>query len=77
MFFGRFGVWELLLILAVVILLFGAKRIPEVGRGLGEAMGSFRRGLRRTEENDVLQKPDSAALRSPDSTKSRPPARRE
>ncbi len=36
------GVWELALILAVVILVFGAKRLPALGEGLGKAVREFR-----------------------------------
>ena len=37
---------ELLIILAVVFLLFGAKRLPELGKGLGEGMRSFRDAMK-------------------------------
>lgn len=41
----RIGVPELLLILAVVILLFGGKKIGELGKGLGEGIRNFKAGL--------------------------------
>lgn len=41
-FLGGLGMWELLLILAVVLFVFGAKRIPEIGRSLGRAITEFR-----------------------------------
>ncbi len=34
--FGGFGMWELVMILLVVLLLFGARRLPEIGSSLGE-----------------------------------------
>lgn len=40
------GTTELVIILVIVLLLFGAKRLPELGRGLGKGMRSFRDGLR-------------------------------
>ncbi len=43
---GRLGFGELLVILAVVLLLFGSKRLPELGRSLGQAMREFQRGLK-------------------------------
>jgi sec-independent protein translocase protein TatA len=36
------GVWELLIIFAVLLLLFGAKRLPEMGRSLGHGMREFK-----------------------------------
>ena len=45
-----FGTWELILIVVVVVLLFGAKRIPEVARGIGKGIKEFRKGLEGKEE---------------------------
>ncbi|MCB9366665.1 MAG: twin-arginine translocase TatA/TatE family subunit [Calditrichaeota bacterium] len=42
----RFGWTEILLILAVVVLLFGAKRIPELMRGIGQGAREFKEGMR-------------------------------
>lgn len=39
------GTGEIIIILVVVLLLFGAKRIPELARGLGRGVNSFRKGL--------------------------------
>lgn len=40
------GPTELLLILALVLVLFGASKIPQLGRGLGEGIRNFKEGLR-------------------------------
>jgi sec-independent protein translocase protein TatA len=40
------GFPELLLILVIVVLIFGTSRIPELGRGLGEGIRNFRRGMK-------------------------------
>jgi len=42
----RIGFSELLAILVIVVLLFGATKIPQLGRGLGEGIRNFRKGLR-------------------------------
>jgi sec-independent protein translocase protein TatA len=42
---GRLGPTELLLILAIVLVFFGGRRIPEIARGLGEGIRSFREGI--------------------------------
>ena len=38
---GRLGLPELLVILAIVIIIFGANRLPEIGRGIGNAIRNF------------------------------------
>ena len=43
--FGNLGFMEILLILVVVLLLFGAKRLPEIGASLGKGIRSFKDGL--------------------------------
>jgi len=45
MFGGKLGFPELLLILAIVLIFFGGRRIPEIARGLGEGIRSFKDGL--------------------------------
>lgn len=44
--FGSLGVPELLLILFIVIIIFGAGKLPVLGRGLGEGIKNFRNALR-------------------------------
>jgi sec-independent protein translocase protein TatA len=44
------GVPELLIILAVVLLVFGSKKLPELARSLGQASKEFRKGTRHEEE---------------------------
>jgi sec-independent protein translocase protein TatA len=41
-FIGNLGGWEMLLILFIVLLLFGAKRIPDLARGLGRGIREFK-----------------------------------
>ena len=43
--FLDFGAPELIIILAIVLLLFGGKKLPEMSRGLGDAMRELRKGL--------------------------------
>jgi sec-independent protein translocase protein TatA len=44
--FGGIGIWELLIILAIVIAIFGTSRLRTLGTDLGTAVRSFRQGLR-------------------------------
>ena len=45
MTFGNLGFMEILLILVAVLLLFGAKRLPEIGASFGKSITAFKRGL--------------------------------
>lgn len=44
------GTPELIVILLIAFLLFGSKKLPEIGAGLGKAIGSFKKGLNEVEE---------------------------
>lgn len=48
--FGSLGFWEILLIVLVVILLFGGKKIPELMRGLGKGVKNFKEGMKDVED---------------------------
>jgi sec-independent protein translocase protein TatA len=52
------GPLELLAILAIVVLLFGARRLPEIGSGLGKAIKGFRTGVSGKDEIDVTPPKD-------------------
>ena len=46
------GATEWLLIILVLILLFGAKKIPEIARGLGRSVNEFKKGMNDSSSND-------------------------
>lgn len=50
---GFFGGWEIVLILAVVLILFGAKKLPELAKGLGTGIKEFKKATR--EVTDEIQ----------------------
>ena len=50
------GAPELLIILVIVVLLFGAAKIPELGRSIGSGLSNFKRGLKEAEDKDDLAK---------------------
>ena len=43
---GRIGLPELLIILVIVMVIFGANRLPQLGRGIGSAIKNFKEGLK-------------------------------
>ncbi len=49
--FGNIGFPELLVILLIVLLLFGAKRLPEIARGMGRAIHEFKNGVKEIEHS--------------------------
>ena len=44
------GTWEIVAIVAIVLLLFGGKKIPELMQGLGKGVKSFKKGMNEVEE---------------------------
>ncbi|MBI2917647.1 MAG: twin-arginine translocase TatA/TatE family subunit [Chloroflexi bacterium] len=46
----KFGGWELILILAIVLIIFGAGRLPEIGGAMGKAIRSFKRSSEGEDE---------------------------
>jgi sec-independent protein translocase protein TatA len=50
MILGVFGPWQVIIILAVVLLLFGGKKIPELMKGLGKGVKEFKDASKGTEE---------------------------
>lgn len=55
------GATELLIILVIVILIFGATRLPQIGRGLGEGIKNFRGALKEPTAIDVTPKDSDSA----------------
>ena len=43
---GRIGLPELMVILVIVIVIFGANRLPQLGKGIGSAIKNFKEGLK-------------------------------
>lgn len=63
---------ELLLILVVAMLLFGAKRLPEMGRSLGRSMKEFKAGVKGLADDDDEDRPAVTAAREEPSDMSSP-----
>jgi len=50
---GGLGPQELIIVLLIIVLLFGAKKIPELGKSVGQGLSNFKKGLREAEEEDA------------------------
>ncbi|UCE79826.1 MAG: twin-arginine translocase TatA/TatE family subunit [Nitrospiraceae bacterium] len=50
------GVQELLIVLVIILVLFGATRLPEIGRGIGQAIKNFKKATSEPDEIDVTPK---------------------
>ncbi len=50
------GIGELLVILVIVLIIFGAGKLPEIGEGLGRGIRSFRKEVHKPDEIDVTPK---------------------
>lgn len=48
----RPGLWQIILVVAIIAVLFGAKKIPELARSIGKAKGEFKKGLAEGEKAD-------------------------
>ena len=49
---GPLGIWELLAILAIILLIFGARRLPEIGSSLGRGIRTFKSAVTGEDEKD-------------------------
>ena len=61
------GVWELLIVLAIVVVLFGAKRLPLIGEGLGGMITNFKKATKKNKEEQV-KLDDNSATNAEDNT---------
>lgn len=57
---GAPGFWELIIILLIVLVIFGAKKLPEIGGGLGRAISNFKKATNEPDEIDVTPKKSQA-----------------
>ena len=48
--FQNFGIWQIALILVIVLLLFGVGKLPQVGKGMGQAINEFKSAVDKKDE---------------------------
>jgi sec-independent protein translocase protein TatA len=66
------SIWELLILLVVLLLIFGAKRLPEMGRSLGKGMREFKDSVTGVEDSVTTTTPAPPAELPPASSESAP-----
>jgi len=54
----RFGTFEIILVVLIIVLLFGARRIPDLMRGLGRGVKEFKEGMKEGEDPEKPEKKD-------------------
>ncbi|MCK7575041.1 MAG: twin-arginine translocase TatA/TatE family subunit [Chromatiales bacterium] len=59
---GGISIWQLLIILLIVVLLFGTKRLKSIGSDLGEAIRGFRSSMSNSDKDDEDGTRDSATI---------------
>jgi sec-independent protein translocase protein TatA len=68
-FLGSFGPTELIVILVIVLVLFGAKKIPDLARGFGKGITEFKRGLKEPVDDNTSQDASQDAVDGSDPKK--------
>lgn len=51
--FGKIGIGQLLIVFGIFVLLFGYRKLPELGKGMGKALKEFRRSVHEKDEIDI------------------------
>ena len=64
------GTWELVLIIMIIVLIFGGKKIPELMKGVGKGVKSFKEGMNEIEEQVNQADVDKPAPKSDETPKS-------
>ena len=57
------GIWELLIVFAIIVVLFGAKRLPLIGEGLGGMITNFKSATKKNKEDQTKIDKDTTVIR--------------
>jgi len=67
--FGKFGIWEIVLILAIILIIFGVGKLPQVGGAIGKGLRAFKRGQAGEEEEKDEKEEKVASAKSKKTTR--------
>jgi len=59
---GNIGAWELVIIVILVVVIFGGRKLPELGRGLGKGLANFRQAVREPDPVAPVKPPENHTL---------------
>ncbi len=62
---GRLGLPEMLIIFAIAVLIFGPRKLPDLGRGLGQAIRGFKEAVKGGEEESGAEPPAADERKAP------------
>ena len=57
--FGKIGTTELLVILCIAVLIFGPKKLPQLGRAIGQTIGNFKRSSKKAEVEETPEEKEA------------------
>jgi sec-independent protein translocase protein TatA len=66
--FKSFGIWEIVLILVIILIIFGVGKLPQVGSAIGKGIRSFKKAQAGEDEEEEKKKKHTAAASQKDST---------
>ncbi|HLI70650.1 MAG TPA: twin-arginine translocase TatA/TatE family subunit [Ktedonobacteraceae bacterium] len=59
--FGGFHAWDLIIVLVIALLIFGPKKLPEMGSAIGKSIKEFRKGMNELSNPDIPRKSELSA----------------
>lgn len=72
--FGRIGMQELILILALALIIFGPRKLPEIGRSIGQGLREFKKATTEMQKSVSLDEGEEKKENTQSSTESKPVA---
>jgi sec-independent protein translocase protein TatA len=70
--FRSFGVWEIVLILVIILIIFGVGKLPQVGGAIGKGIRAFKKGQSGEDEEEEKKKKETAAASQKESADNKP-----
>ena len=67
---GKIGLWEIMLVLAVALIIFGPAKLPELGRSIGNGLKEFRKATKDLKDSITFDENESISLDDKDNNKS-------